>query len=117
MADYTTVKTNFVLGPLVLKVEKAFGRGVKRELKSATATTTEMIGRINLRIVNGAATLHSIKVQQPKQVTGYVYHLLKAILRILFESRCKLIVLITTIRPESLFGKRALTLLKSFHSN
>ncbi|XP_037051226.1 FK506-binding protein 4-like [Bradysia coprophila] len=68
VADYTTVKSNFVLGPLVLKVEKAFGRGAKRELKSATATTTEMIGRINLRIVNGAATLHSIKVQQPKQV-------------------------------------------------
>lgn len=68
-ADYTTVKSNFLLGPLVLKVEKAFGRGAKRELKSATATTTEMIGRINLRIVNGAATLHSIKVQQPKQVT------------------------------------------------
>jgi len=67
-ADYTTVKSNFLLGPLVLKVEKAFGRGAKRELKSATATTTEMIGRINLRIVNGAATLHSIKVQQPKQV-------------------------------------------------
>lgn len=66
--DYTTVKSNFFLGPLVLKVEKAFGRGAKRELKSATATTTEMIGRINLRIVNGAATLHSIKVQQPKQV-------------------------------------------------
>lgn len=68
IGDYTTVKSNFVLGPLVLKVEKAFGRGAKRELKSATATTTEMIGRINLRIVNGAATLHSIKVQQPKQV-------------------------------------------------
>lgn len=67
-ADHTTVKSNFVLGPLVLKVEKAFGRGAKRELKSATATTNEMIGRINLRIVNGAATLHSIKVQQPKQV-------------------------------------------------
>lgn len=68
MGDYTTVKSNFVLGPLVLKVEKAFGRGSKRELKSATATTTQMIGRISLRIINGAATLHSIKVQQPKQV-------------------------------------------------
>ena len=68
MADHTTVKSNFVLGPLVLKVEKSFGRGVKKELRSATATTTEMIGRISLRIVNGAATLHSIKVQQPKQV-------------------------------------------------
>lgn len=68
MADHTTVKSNFLLGPLQLRVEKAFGRGVKRELKSATATTTEMVGRIKLRIVNGAATLHSIKVQQPKQV-------------------------------------------------
>lgn len=67
-ADYITVRSNFVLGPLVLKVEKAFGKGTKRELKSATATTTQMIGRVNLRIVNGAATLHSIKVQQPKQV-------------------------------------------------
>jgi len=68
MGEYTTVKSNFVLGPLVLKVEKAFGRGSKRELKSATATTTQMIGRISLRIINGTATLHSIKVQQPKQV-------------------------------------------------
>lgn len=68
MADHTTVKSNFLLGPLQLRVEKAFGRGVRRELKSATATTTEMVGRIKLRIVNGAATLHSIKVQQPKQV-------------------------------------------------
>lgn len=68
LGDYTNVKSNFVLGPLVLKVEKAFGQGTKRELKSATATTTQMIGRISLRIINGAATLHSIKVQQPKQV-------------------------------------------------
>lgn len=68
MADHTTVKSNFVLGPLMLKVEKPYGRGANRSLKSATATTTEMLGRINLRIVNGAATLHSIKVQQPKQV-------------------------------------------------
>ncbi|KAK9746343.1 hypothetical protein QE152_g6153 [Popillia japonica] len=46
-----------------------FGRGTKRELKSATATTAEMFGRLNLRIVHGgAATLHSIKVLQPKQV-------------------------------------------------
>lgn len=52
----------------MLKVEKPFGRGANRSLKSATATTTEMMGRISLRIVNGVATLHSIKVQQPKQV-------------------------------------------------
>lgn len=71
MADFITVRSNFVLGPLVLKVEKAFGKGTKRELKSATATTTQMIGRVNLRIVNGAATLHSIKVQQPKQVSSF----------------------------------------------
>lgn len=67
-AERTTVKSHFRLGPLQLKVEKAFGRGAKRELKSATATTTEMLGRITLRIVNGAATLHSIKVQQPRQL-------------------------------------------------
>lgn len=68
LADHTTVRSNFRLGPLQLRVEKAFGRGAKREVKSATATTTEMAGRITLRIVNGAATLHSIKVQQPRQV-------------------------------------------------
>lgn len=68
LSDHTTVRSNFRLGPLQLRVEKAFGRGAKRELKSATATTTEMVGRITLRIVNGAATLHSIKVQQPRQV-------------------------------------------------
>lgn len=49
-------------------MEKSFGRGAKRETKRATATTTQMIGRINLRIVNDRAILHSIKVQQPKQV-------------------------------------------------
>lgn len=44
-------------------------RGAKREVKSATATTAEMHGRLNLRIVHGgAATLHSIRVLQPKQV-------------------------------------------------
>lgn len=70
MSDYIAVRSNFVLGPLVLKVEKPFGRGAKREMKRATATTTQMIGRINLRIVSDKATLHSIKVQQPKQVSG-----------------------------------------------
>ncbi|RZC41341.1 SAGA-associated factor 73-like, partial [Asbolus verrucosus] len=69
MTDHTTVKTNFILGPLTLKVEREFGKGAKREVKSATATTAEMYGRLNLRIIHGgAATLHSIKVLQPKQV-------------------------------------------------
>ncbi|KAJ8927247.1 hypothetical protein NQ314_020297 [Rhamnusium bicolor] len=45
------------------------GQGARRELKSATATTAEMFGRLNLRIMHGgAATLHSIRVLQPKQV-------------------------------------------------
>lgn len=73
MADYTSIKSNFILGPLVLKVEKQFGRGTKRELRLATATTQEMMGRITLRVVNGAASLHSIKVQQPKQVPKRMY--------------------------------------------
>nr|XP_022916793.1 protein PFC0760c-like isoform X1 [Onthophagus taurus] len=65
MSDHTTVKSEFVLGPLQLRVEKEF----ERQLKSATATTAEMRGRLNLRILQGgAATLHSIKVLQPKQV-------------------------------------------------
>lgn len=69
MADHTTVRTNFLLGPLTLRVEKDFGRGAKKEIKSATATTEEMHGRLNLRILHGgAATLHSIRVLQPKQV-------------------------------------------------
>lgn len=69
MADHTTVKTNFLIGPLTLRVEKDFGRGAKKEIKSATATTAEMHGKLNLRIVHGgAATLHSIRVLQPKQV-------------------------------------------------
>lgn len=68
MADYTTVKSNFLLGPLILKVEKTFGKSEKRDIRMATATTHEMVGRINLRVINGIATLHSIKVQQPKQV-------------------------------------------------
>lgn len=64
--EYTSVKSNFVLGPLMLRVEK--GSEEKRDIKMATATTHEIYGRINLRVVNGQATLHSIKVQQPKQV-------------------------------------------------
>lgn len=101
MSDHTTVKTNFILGPLTLRVEKEvktsvyiffvcfffilhileivtykifnsqFGNGAKRELKSATATTAEMHGYLTLRIMHGgAATLHSIKVLQPKQVNN-----------------------------------------------
>jgi hypothetical protein len=65
-SDFTTVKSNFVLGPLMLKVEKAGEE--KRDIKMATATTHEIYGRINIRVVNGQAALHSIKVQQPKQV-------------------------------------------------
>lgn len=69
MANHRTVRANFLLGPLTLRVEKDFGRGAKKEIRSATATTEEMHGKLNLRIVNGgAATLHSIKVLQPKQV-------------------------------------------------
>ncbi|KAL1116004.1 hypothetical protein AAG570_005499, partial [Ranatra chinensis] len=69
MSSHTTVKTKFLLGPLVLKVEKEFGRGAKKELRSATATTAEMGGKLNLRVLHGgAATLHSIRVFQPKQV-------------------------------------------------
>lgn len=66
--EYLSVRSDFVLGPLVLKVEKSFGSGARRETKRATATTTQMVGRINLRIIDDKATLHSIKVQQPKQV-------------------------------------------------
>lgn len=62
------VKSNFVLGPLTLRVSKSFAKGAKRELHSATATTTEMRGRIVLKIVDGISTLRSVKVQQPKQV-------------------------------------------------
>lgn len=68
MADYTTVKSSFALGPLMLKVEKTSGQNEKRDIRMATATTHEIQGKINIRVVNGQATLHSIKVQQPKQV-------------------------------------------------
>ncbi|PNF16951.1 hypothetical protein B7P43_G03164 [Cryptotermes secundus] len=69
MSSHTTVRTKFTVGPLILKVEKEFGRGAKKDIRSATATTTEMIGKLNLRVLHGgAATLHSIRVMQPKQV-------------------------------------------------
>ncbi|CAK1596278.1 unnamed protein product [Parnassius mnemosyne] len=69
LSDHTTVKSNFAVGPLILKVEKEVGRGGKKEIKSATATTAEMSGKITLRVNNqGVATLHAIKVLQPKQV-------------------------------------------------
>ncbi|KAF7989362.1 hypothetical protein HCN44_008036 [Aphidius gifuensis] len=69
MSNHTTIRTKFSLGPLILKVEKEFGRSNKKELRSATATTAEMSGKLSLRVMNGgAATLHSIRVLQPKQV-------------------------------------------------
>lgn len=74
MSDHTTVRTKFSLGPLTLRVEKEFGRSGKKELRSATATTAEMSGKLNLRVLHGgAATLHSIRVLQPKQVRSYRY--------------------------------------------
>lgn len=69
MSDHTMIKTKFTLGPLILKVEKEFGRAAKKELRSATATTAEMSGKLSLRVLHGgAATLNSIRVLQPKQV-------------------------------------------------
>ena len=69
MSDHTMIKTRFILGPLILKVEKEFGRAAKKELRSATATTAEMSGKLSLRVLHGgAATLNSIRVLQPKQV-------------------------------------------------
>ncbi|CAB0035170.1 unnamed protein product, partial [Trichogramma brassicae] len=67
-SDHTTIRTRFNLGPLVLRVEKEFGRDERKEVRSATATTAEMSGRLSLRVYHGgAATLHSIRVLQPKQ--------------------------------------------------
>ncbi|KAF4528328.1 hypothetical protein B566_EDAN012095 [Ephemera danica] len=69
MSEHTTVRSRFLLGPLVLRVEKQFGRGAKKELRSATATTDKMTGRMVLRVNSeGVAKLHSIRVLQPKQV-------------------------------------------------
>ncbi|XP_059472268.1 nucleolin-like [Neocloeon triangulifer] len=68
-ADHSTIKSNFLIGPLVLRVEKAFGRGAKKELRSATATTDKMSGRMVLRVSQtGVASMHTIRVLQPKQV-------------------------------------------------
>ena len=68
----STIKAKFTLGPLILRVEKSFKRGGVENVKSATARTNEMIGRIKFSVVNDRATLMSIKVQQPKQVMKYV---------------------------------------------
>lgn len=73
--DFTTIKSNFKLGPLTLKVQKITTRAGQKNYKkvrSATATTAEMLGRVNLRVKNGVASLYSIKVQQPKQVIGQI---------------------------------------------
>ncbi|XP_037879932.1 acidic repeat-containing protein isoform X4 [Glossina fuscipes] len=64
----STIKAKFTLGPLILRVEKSFKRAGVENVKSATARTNEMIGRIKFGVVNDRATLISIKVQQPKQV-------------------------------------------------
>ncbi|KAG8222531.1 hypothetical protein J437_LFUL004567 [Ladona fulva] len=72
MSSHTSVRSNFLLGPLILKVEKEvtdFGRGETKELRSASAVTEEMSGTMALRISpEGIASLHSMKVLQPKQV-------------------------------------------------
>ncbi|CAB3229999.1 unnamed protein product [Arctia plantaginis] len=69
MSNYTSVKSNFAVGPLILRVQKEVGRGAKKDIRSATATTAEMVGKLTLRINNeGIASLHTIKVLQPKQV-------------------------------------------------
>lgn len=65
----STIKAKFTLGPLTLRVEKSFKRGSVRSVKSATARTNEMIGRIKFSVLDDRATLMSIKVQQPKQVS------------------------------------------------
>jgi hypothetical protein len=55
---------------LCCSISAQFGRGAKKDIRSATATTTEMVGKLNLRVLHGgAATLYSIKVMQPKQVS------------------------------------------------
>ncbi|XP_017043618.1 acidic repeat-containing protein isoform X2 [Drosophila ficusphila] len=64
----STIKAKFTLGPLILRVEKSFKKGSVRSVKSATARTNEMMGRIKFSVLDDRATLMSIKVQQPKQV-------------------------------------------------
>jgi len=66
----STIKAKFTLGPLVLRVEKSFKKGSVRSVKSATARTNEMMGRIKFSVLDDRATLMSIKVQQPKQVSA-----------------------------------------------
>lgn len=64
----STIKAKFSLGPLVLRVEKSMKRAGVKNVKSATAHTNAMMGRIKFAVVNDCASLVSIKVQQPKQV-------------------------------------------------
>lgn len=64
----STIKAKFSLGPLILRVEKSMKRGGVKNVKSATAHTNAMMGRIKFSVVNDCASLVSIKVQQPKQV-------------------------------------------------
>lgn len=64
----STIKAKFSLGPLVLRVEKSMKRAGVKNVKSATAHTNAMMGRIKFSVVNDCASLVSIKVQQPKQV-------------------------------------------------
>lgn len=80
---HTIVKSYFTLGPLYLRVErgnlltptdvqlerKANNGTHSNLIKQALAKTDEMIGRITIKFVNGVASLQSIKVQQPKNVS------------------------------------------------
>ncbi|CAG9862768.1 unnamed protein product [Phyllotreta striolata] len=69
LKDRTLLKSNFLMGPLTLRVERETGKGARREVKSATATTAEMFGRLNMKIMHGgSATLQTIRVLQPKSV-------------------------------------------------
>lgn len=70
----STIKAKFTLGPLILHVEKLTKRGSVKNLKSATARTNAMLGRIKFSVVNDRASLLSIKLQQPKRVTSLHSH-------------------------------------------
>lgn len=69
-------------------------------MRSATATTAEMLGKLNLKVVHGGdASLSSIKVMQPKQVlVTFEYKIIMQIVKQITHTFSSIQLLIYTRR-------------------
>ncbi|CAL4140021.1 unnamed protein product, partial [Meganyctiphanes norvegica] len=68
--DGKELRTDFKIGPVNLKVNRRFGSGKSAEVRSATATSPELTGRMHLAVAaNGKATITKFTIAKPSVVT------------------------------------------------